>query len=70
MVPDHIPIMFHNRRDYDAHLIIKELGKKFNKDDIGVTAENMENHVNFNVKINIKLTGLINKDGKKVCKTI
>jgi len=25
---------------YDAHLFIKELGRKFNKEDIGVIAEN------------------------------
>ena len=37
---DHIPIVFHNLSGYDAHLFIKELGKKFNKNDIGVIAEN------------------------------
>ena len=38
--PDYIPIVFHNLSGYDAHLFIKELGRKFNKNDIGVIAEN------------------------------
>ena len=33
-VPDHIPIVFHNLSGYDANLFIKQLGRKFNKDDI------------------------------------
>ena len=41
-IPDFVPIAFHNLSGYDAHLFIKELGKKFNKDDIGVIAENKE----------------------------
>ena len=69
-IPDHIPIMFHNLRGYDAHLFIKELGKRFNKNDIGVIAENKEKYISFNVKINIKLAGVSNKDGTKVCKNI
>ena len=62
--------MFHNLSGYDAHLFIKELGKKFNKNDIGVIAENNEKYISFNVKINVKLTGVNNKDGKKVHKNI
>ena len=27
--------MFHNLSDYDAHVFIKELGRRFNKNDIG-----------------------------------
>ena len=53
-IPDHIPIVFHNLSGYDAHLFIKELGRKFNKDDIGVIAENKEKYISFNVKINVK----------------
>ena len=34
--------MFHNLSAYDAHLFIKELGKKFHRGDIGVIAENKE----------------------------
>ena len=48
-MPDHIPIVFHNLIGYEPHLFIKELGKKFNRDDIGVTAENKEKHISFNV---------------------
>ena len=62
--------MFHNLSGYDDHLFIKELGKKFNKDDIGVIAENKEKYISFNVKINIKLAGATNKDGKQVRKNI
>ena len=68
-IPDYIPIVFHNL-NYDAHLFIKELGKRFNKNDIGVIAENMEKYISFNVKINVKLAGLRNEDGTEVCKTI
>ena len=38
-IPDHIPIVFHNWSGYDAHLFFKELGRKFNKEDISVIAE-------------------------------
>ena len=62
--------MFHNLSGYDAHLFIKELGKKFNKDDIGVIAENKEKYISFNIKINIKLAGVKHKDGTEVCKNI
>ena len=69
-IPDHIPIVFHNLSGYDAHLFIKELGKKFNKDDIGVIAKNKEKYISFNVKINVKLAGVRDKDGKEVHKNI
>ena len=62
--------MFHNLSDYDAHLLIKELGRRFNKDNIGVIAENKEKYISFNVKINVKLAGVRDKDGKKVHKNI
>ena len=58
-IPDHIPIVFQ-----------KELGKKFNKNDIGVIAENKERYISFNVKINVKLAGVRDKDGKEVHKNI
>ena len=69
-IPDYIPIVFHNLSGYDAHLFIKELGRKFNKDDIGVIAKNKEKYISFNVKINVKLTGVRDKDGKEVHKNI
>ena len=62
--------MFHNLSDYDAYLFIKELRRKFNKNDIGVIAENKEKYISFNVKINVKLAGVRDKDGKGVHKNI
>ena len=62
--------MFHNLSGYDAHLFIKELGRRFNKNDIGVIAENKEKYISFNVKINVKLTGVKNEDGIEVRKNI
>ena len=58
LIPDYIPIVFHNLSGYDAHLFIKELGRRFNKNDIGVIAENKEKYISFNVKINVKLAGV------------
>ena len=55
---------------YDVHLFIKELRKRFNKNYIGVIAENKEKYISFNVKINVKLAGVSNKDGTEVCKNI
>ena len=62
--------MFHNLSGYDAHLFIKQLGKKFNRGDIGVIAENKEKYIGFNVKINVKLAGVRNEDGKEICRNI
>ena len=69
-IPNFVPIAFHNLSGYDAHLFIRELGKKFNKDDIGVIAENKEKYISFNVKIPVKLAGVTDKNGKKVFKKI
>ena len=69
-IPDHIPTVCHNLSGYDAHLFIKELGKRFNKNDIGVIAENKEKYISFNVKINVKLAGVRDEDGKEVHKNI
>ena len=69
-IPDYILILFHNLSGYDAHLFIKKLGRRFNKDDIGVIAENMEKYISFNVKINFKLAGVSKKDGPEVHKNI
>ena len=55
---------------YDAHLFIKELGRKFNKNDIGIIAENKEIYISFNVKINVKLAGIKYKAGTQVHKNI
>ena len=56
--------------DCDVHLFIKELGRRFNKNDIGVIAENKEKYISFNVKINVKLAGVKYKDGTQVHKNI
>ena len=62
--------MFHNLSGYDANLFIKELGRRFNKNDTGVIAENKEKYISVNVKINVKLAGFKYKDSTEVCKII
>ena len=47
----YIPIVFHNLSGYDAQLFIRELGKKFDKGEIGVVAENKEKYISFNVDV-------------------
>ena len=69
-IPDHIPIAFLNLSGYDAHLLIKELRKRFKKNDTGVIAENKEKYISFNVKIKVKLTGVSNEDSTEVRKNI
>ena len=54
LIPDYIPLVFQNLSGHDAHLFIQELGRGFNKNDIGVIAENKEKYISFNVKINVK----------------
>ena len=54
-IPKHIPIVFHNLSGYDAHLFIRQLGEKFQTDDIGLIAENMETYISFNVKIDVHI---------------
>ena len=67
-IPEHILIVFHNLSGYDAHLFIKELGKRFNKNDVGVIAENKEKYISFKVRINVKLARVSNKDGTECAK--
>ena len=62
--------MFHNLSGYDAHLFIKELGRRFNKNDIGVIAENKEKYISFIVKIKVKLARVRDENGKEVCGNI
>ena len=62
--------MFHNLSGYGAHLFIKELGRRFNKNDIGVITENKEKYISFDIEINVKLAGVKHKDGTEVCKNI
>ena len=42
-LPDNIHNVLHNVSGYVAHVFIKGVGQKFNKDDIGVIAENKKN---------------------------
>ena len=67
---DDITIAFHNLSSFHGHLFIKELGKKFNKYDIGVTAGNKEKYISFTVEISLKLEEVSNKEGKEVYKNI
>ena len=46
-----IPVIFHNLRDYDLHLIMQEIGK-FNK-DINVIPNNMEKYMAFMIGRNL-----------------
>ena len=69
-IPGHIPIDFRNLSGYDAHLFIKELKKRFNKNNVGVVLENKEKYISFNVTINFKLAGVSNKDGTEMRKNI
>ena len=54
-IPSFIPIVFHNLSKYDAHLFINELGRTFNREDIGCIAENKEKYISFYVKIKVQL---------------
>ena len=60
---DYIPTACHKLSGYDTHLFIKELGRRFNKNDIGVITENKEKYISFSVKINVKLAGIKYKNG-------
>ena len=68
LIPDYIPIVFHNLSD--PHLFIKELARRFRKNDIGVIAENKEKCISFNVKINVKLAAVKYKNGTQVHENI
>ena len=47
----YIPFVFHNLSGYDAYLIIRELGEKFDTGKVGVIAENKEEYISFNVNV-------------------
>ena len=67
LIPYYIPIVFHG---YYVHLFIKKLGRRFNKNGIGVIAGNNEKYISFNLKIDVKLAGVKYKDGTQVHKNI
>ena len=48
-IPSYIPVVFHNQSGYDAHLFIRELGKK--ADDIGVIAKNKKDYITFSIGV-------------------
>ena len=52
------------------HLFLKVLEKMFNKDEIRVVSENKKKYVSFNVKINVKLAKMTNKNCEEVCNNI
>ena len=47
----YISIISHNLSGYDAHLFIRELGKKFDTGKIGVIAANKGKYVNFTINV-------------------
>ena len=51
-------------------MFIKELARRFRKNDIGVIEENKEKCTSFDVKINVKLAGVKYKDGTQVHENI
>ena len=71
---DSIRLRFHlccmQTYGYDVHLFIKKLGRRFNKNDIGVIAESKEKYISFNVTTNIKLAGVKYRDGTQLYKNI
>lgn len=48
-IAEQIPVLFHS---YSAHLFPKDIGKKFNKEDIGVFQENKEKCTSSSTRIN------------------
>ena len=61
--PNHILVVFHNLRRYDAHLFIRQLDKKFNSGDVGVIVENKEKYISFSV--NVAVAKYIDKEGNE-----
>ena len=65
-IPSYIPVVFHNLSGYDAHLFIRELGKK--TDNIGVIAKNKEDYITFSV--DVAVDKYHDKEGNEKDKTI
>lgn len=65
-----ITIVYHNLSGCDARHFIKELRKMFKKDDTEVAAEVKEKYISLNVKTDVKLAGVNNKDDHQVRKSI
>ena len=62
-IPSYLPFTFYNLSGYDAHLIIRELGKKFDTGKIGVIAENKEKYISF--YIDVVVHKYVDKNGKE-----
>ena len=69
-MPLRITTVSHKLRSSDDDLFIYELGKKFKKDDIRTIGESKEKYISYNVKINVRLTGVINKNIKEIWNTM
>ena len=65
-IPSYIPVVFHNLSGYDAHLFIRELGKK--SKDIGVIAKNKEDYITFSV--DVAVDKYVDKERNEKDKTI
>ena len=65
-IPAYIPVVFHNLSGYDAHLFIRELGKK--TDDIAVIVKNKEDYITFSV--NVAVDKYVDKKVNEKDKTI
>ena len=63
-IPNYIPKVFQNLNRYDAHLFIRELGKKFNTGKIGVIAENKEKYIRFNSDVAVAVDSYTNDSGE------
>ena len=50
-IPHYVPIVFHNLNDYDMHLFIRKLRKKFDSGSVSVIAENKEKYISFNIDV-------------------
>ena len=59
-------MVFHNLLGHDAHLFIKELGKK--SSNIGVIVKNKEDYITFSVDVTVDR--YIDKEGNEKDKTI
>ena len=65
-IPSYIPVVFYNLSGYDAHLFIKELGKK--SSNIGVITKNKEDYITFSV--DVAVDKYIDKEGNEKDKFI
>ena len=45
-----IPIVFHNLKGYDSHIIIKHLTKFYAPNDANVIAMNLEKYLSFEIR--------------------